>query len=87
MGLFVRHGLRPNLILTFRAAFLNLDVSDYLIRVASTGINLDWFFSKHVGIGFGSGTSDIQFESTGGDTQYRVAYRQSGFNGYFSFGF
>jgi hypothetical protein len=87
VGLFIRHGFRPNLVLSLRASFLNLDVGDFLGRVVDTGATLDWFFSKHVGIGVGTNTSDIQFESTGGDTPFRVAYRQSGFTGYLSFGF
>jgi hypothetical protein len=38
------------------------------------------------GIGIGTNTGDILFESTGGHTNIRVAYRQSGFTGYLTFG-
>jgi len=87
VGLYLHHGFTPNLIFGMHASFLNLDISDYLIRVVDSGLNLDWFFSKHVGIGVGVSTSDIQFESSGGETNFRVAYRQSAFSGYLTFGF
>jgi hypothetical protein len=70
-----------------RGSFLDLDVGDYLGHVINSEVTLDGFFSKHVGIGIGTNTGDIQFESTGGDTNDRVAYRQSGFTGYLTFGF
>jgi hypothetical protein len=85
--MFVHHAFRPNLIIGLRASVLNLDVGDYLGRVVNSGVTLDGFFSKHVGIGIGTNTSDIQFDSAGGDTPFRVAYRQSGFTGYLTFGF
>ena len=87
VGMFVHHAFLPNLIFRLNANFFRLSsIADYSGRLVDTGVTLDWFFVRNVGIGGGINNTDLNFKKETGDT-FSVNYRQSGFLGYFVFAF
>ena len=68
------------------ASSYELDVSDFEGRLVDTSVTIDYFFTRHFGVGVGSNTTDIRFRNTGTDP-YSVDYRQSGLVWYASAAF
>lgn len=85
-GIFVNYAIRKNLIFTFTSSALNLDVSDLEGRVGDTRGTVEWFFSRHVGVGVGISRTSIEVRDTGNDP-YRVEYSYGGFVAHFSAAF
>jgi hypothetical protein len=83
LGMFIDHALSPRWILRASAGFLDLDIGDYSGRYIETQITVDFFVSKHVGVGGGLSGSDIKV-SYSGDDPFRFDYRFSGFVFYLS---
>lgn len=83
MGMFINHAITPKWILRMQAEFLDLDTGDFAGRLVDSSITFEYYFSKHIGIGFGTNTTDIRFENSGTDP-YSVDYRQSGLVWYVS---
>jgi len=82
MGFFTDYAITPRVILRMHAAFLDLEVGDYDGRLLDTKLVFDWFFTKHVCIGAGFASSDLDFANTSEDP-WRVEYRYGGFLLYF----
>jgi hypothetical protein len=76
-GMFVGHAITPRWVLRLNAEFFDLESGDYAGRVVDTRVVVDYFFSKHVGIGAGLSTTDIDF-SKEGENAFKVEYRQDG---------
>jgi len=65
--LFIHHAFKPNLVFRATAGFFDLDVSDFDGRLVETRGTIDWFFTRHIGIGGGVEGSDINFADNGTD--------------------
>jgi hypothetical protein len=85
-GIFLNHTLRRNLILRVRADLIDLDVGDYEGKLTDTSFLLEWYFSRHVGVGVGANRFEIDVRSTG-DDPFLVDFSQSGLMGYLAFAF
>jgi len=86
IGLFVTYAFRPNLVLRMYAEFVDLQISGYSGRVVDTAVTLDYFVSRHVGIGIGTNVVDIDV-SRSGDLPFNVRYKQSSATWYVGFVF
>ena len=86
VGMFITFAIKPRLILRARADFLNLQVSGLEGTLLDTRVLLEWYFSRHVGFGVGSNTTEIEIRDLG-DEPFVVDYRQTGLLGYFTFVF
>jgi len=83
IGFFLQYALRPRLIVRARAAFFDLSIGDHSGRLLDTGINLDWYFNQHFGIGVGFDGVDLRYENAG-ENPVRIDYQFSGLLFYFS---
>jgi len=85
-GMFIIHAFTPKLVLQLNAGAFDVDVGDVSARVIDTGFSLDYFFSRHWGIGIGSNYTQISYSD---DSTPRVAidYSQDVLRGYVSFVF
>jgi len=79
-GMFMNYAILPNLIMRVRADFFDLDVSDYSGRIVDTSVFFNYFVTRHIGLGLGSNTTDIDVRNDG-ENPWRVEYKQSGFVG------
>jgi hypothetical protein len=86
IGFFINYAMRPRLLLKVKADFFDLSVSGFEGHLVDTAIGIDWYFSRHVGIGLLSNVTNINIKDTGEDP-FNVEYRQSGLVGYFTFVF
>ena len=86
VGMFVTYAFKPKLILLLKADFLKLEVGDLEGNVLDTRVLLEWYFSKHFGLGVGTNTTEIEIKDVG-DDPFSVDYRQSGFLGYVTVAF
>ncbi len=77
-GVFINYAIRKNVIFTFNSGALNLDVGDYEGRVADTRGSVEWFFTKHFGVGGGVTSTNVEVQKTGEDP-FRVDYSYGGF--------
>ena len=59
--LFVDYALTQRLILRTHAGFFRLDLDDIEGRLIETRLTLDYFFTKHLGVGLGLEGSDISY--------------------------
>jgi len=82
-GLFVRHAFTERLLFQASAGFLRVNVGDIEGRLIETSLTLDYFFSKHIGIGAGISGTDLRYEDKG-NKPLMFEYRQNGFVGYLS---
>jgi hypothetical protein len=83
VGLFITYALSPRLILSMSAGFLDIDIDTYDGRFMDTRGTIEWFFSRHWGLGFGLGNTDVRVVRTG-DDPYRFDYQYDGFLLYLS---
>lgn len=65
------------LIVSSKIQYIDLSVSSYDCRFMDLELTIDWFFTRHFGIGEGLASTDITVAYTG-DDPYRVDYRYSG---------
>jgi hypothetical protein len=86
VGMFINYAFRPNLVLRVHADFFDLEVSDLEGRLVDTTFQLEWYFSRRVGVGFGAQATDIDFRDAGGDP-IAIDFRQSGLLGYLTIAF
>ena len=86
VGIFLSHALRHNVIFRFIGQFLDVRIGDIEGRLTDAKGTVDWFFSKHVGVGVGLATTGISVRQTGTDP-FRVDYRYGGAMVYFGFAF
>jgi hypothetical protein len=86
VGLFLGYGITPRLYFRGSTAVFKADISDWSVRLLDTHLTLDYFFSRHVGVGFGFNGTDIDVARYG-DDPFSVTYRQSGLLVYLSLGF
>lgn len=77
IGIFVQHALTPNLILELRTSFIDLEISEHNGRIFNSLANLTWFFSRHVGVNFGLGATDITYSQKNNDLTFKVDYVES----------
>jgi len=85
-GIFLGYGITPRLYFQGKVALFKASISDWDVRLLDTRLTLDYFFSRHVGVGFGLNGTDIDVARFGEDP-FSVAYRQSGLLVYLSLGF
>jgi len=77
IGMFIEYAVTRKLIVSSKVQFVDLTVSGYDGRFMDLEFTVDWFFTRHFGIGGGLASTDITFAYTGEDP-YRVDYRYSG---------
>jgi len=77
IGIFLDYALTKKLILSSGFQFVDLSIGGYDGRFLDSRVTLDWFFTRHFGIGGGLAGTDIQVIYTG-DDPYRIEYSYSG---------
>jgi hypothetical protein len=77
IGMFIDYALTRRLIMSSRFQFVDLSISGYDGRFLDLQLTVDWFFTRHFGIGGGLASTDISVTYTG-DDPYRIDYRYSG---------
>jgi hypothetical protein len=85
-GIFLGYGITPRLYFQGNVAIFKASISDWSVRLLDSRLTLDYFFSRHVGVGFGLNGTDIDVARSG-DDPFSVTYRQSGLLVYLSLGF
>jgi len=83
-GMYINHAFSKKWILRMNAGFLNLDIQDFEGRYLTTGVTVDYIFTKHFGLGGGFTRQDLDFSSLGGENPYTIEYRVGGPTLYFS---
>ena len=86
VGLFIDYALGPRWLLRAHAAVLDLDVSDYSGRFIETRLTMDFYFSRHFGVGGGISNTDLKV-SYDGEDPFLFDYNYSGFLVYLSTSF
>jgi len=78
-GLFINHGITSKLIFRIGAESFELSLSGKRGRVFTSFFLLEYYFSKHVGIGGGLVGIDMNYDDTSKeDKEFVVEYRISG---------
>jgi hypothetical protein len=77
VGFFYRHAFRPNLLFDVGTQALDLEIGDYEGRVLELGGAVSWYFTRHMGLEFGLGVTDVQVKETGDGTKFSVDYEFS----------
>jgi len=77
VGMFVDYAITRKLIVSSQVQYIDLSFSGYEGRFTDIQLTVDWFFTRHFGIGGGIASTDIQVAFTG-DNPYRIDYRYSG---------
>jgi hypothetical protein len=85
-GFFLGYGITPCFYFRGDVALFRADMGDWSLRLLDSRITFDYFFSRHVGLGFGINGTDIDVTRSGSDP-FGVDYRQSGLLVYLSLGF
>jgi hypothetical protein len=83
IGVFIVHAFSPKWILRIDAGVFDLESGDYSGRVVDSRIMIDYYFTRHVGIGAGKSTTDMDFRAEGTDG-FAVEYKQDGLLAYVS---
>ena len=76
-GIFVDYAIKRWLILHVSAEFFDLNVTDLDLRFQDSRATLDFWFTRHVGFGFGLNGTDLRVRDTG-DGPFRIDYRFEG---------
>jgi hypothetical protein len=76
-GMFIDFAVRRWLILRLEASFLDLETGSIEGRFQDTRGTLDFYFSKHVGIGLGFNTVALEFQDSGTDP-FNIDYSYGG---------
>ena len=82
LGIYIDFAIKPKVILRTRAQFFDLDFGDFSGRFVDTRFTVDYFFTKHISVGGGFATTDIN-ASKSGDDPWRIDYQYSGILLYF----
>lgn len=77
IGVFIDYAFTKKLIISSGFQLIDLTISGYDGRFIDTQVTLEWFFTRHFGIGGGLAATDIQVAYTG-DDPYRIEYSYSG---------
>jgi hypothetical protein len=77
VGFFFRHAFRPNLLFDVGAQTLDIEISDYEGRVLEFGGRVAWYFTRHVGLEVGIGSTDVRIKNNGAGTKFAVEYEFS----------
>lgn len=77
VGFFINYALTPKLILDIRTSAIDLAIGVHEGRIFNNSVNLDWYFSRHFGLGIGLAGSDVVYENTSGGSRIKVDLRQS----------
>ena len=77
IGMFVDYAITRKLIVSSGLQYVDLSISGYEGRFTDIQVTVDWFFTRHFGIGGGVASTDITVSYTG-DDPYRIDYRYSG---------
>jgi hypothetical protein len=85
-GIFLNYAFLPNLVFRVKADLIDLDVGDFEGKLTDTTVLLEWYFSRHVGVGLGVNRADIDVRDAGEDP-FLIDLSQSGVLGYVSFAF
>ena len=86
IGFFLNYAMRPRLLFKLKADFLNLEAGDFEGRLLDTTFGVEWYFSRHVGVGLLSNSTSIEVKDRS-ENPWSVDYRQRGWVGYFTFVF
>jgi hypothetical protein len=86
-GVYTNHAFSKNFLLRIMAGLLEIDISDIEVRLLIIRTTVDWFFTKHVGIGGGFFSNNLDFADKRPPTPIGASYRFSGAVLYFSVGF
>ena len=70
-------------------AALDLDLEDVSGRLLNSDVNFSWYFSKHVGVGLGFSSTDINYDNADKSTgdRLKIDYKQTGASLFLTFGF
>lgn len=79
VGFFVNQALGKDVILEIETSAIDLEFGEHNGRIFQTWASLTWFFSRHVGVGFGISGSDVVYERQGSE-KIKVDIRQSSVN-------
>ncbi len=77
IGMFIDYALTRKLIVSNQIQYVDLSISGYDGRFMDIQVTVDWFFTRHFGIGGGIASTDITV-TYNGDDPYRIDYRYSG---------
>lgn len=77
IGMFIEYAVTRKLILSSQLQYVDLSISGYDGRFTDIQLTVDWFFTRHFGIGGGVASTDITVIYNGNDP-YRLDYRYSG---------
>jgi len=77
VGFFYRHAFRPNLLFDVGTQALDIEYGDYQGRVLELGGGVSWYFTRHVGLEFGLGVTDVNVKDNGDGTKFSVDYEFS----------
>jgi hypothetical protein len=77
VGMFVDYAVTKRLVVGSKMQYVDLNIGDYEGRFMDLTFTVDWFFTRHFGIGGGLASTDIAFADLGSDP-YRIDYRYSG---------
>jgi len=77
VGLFVRHAFGERAVFNASARFLRATIGDVEGRVVDTSVGLDYFFTRHFGVGLGVNGTDLRYDDSG-ENPVLFEYRQSG---------
>jgi hypothetical protein len=86
IGFFLNYAMRPRLLFKLKADFLNIEIGDIEGRVLDTTFGVEWYFTRHVGVGLLSNSTSIEVADRS-ENPWSVDYRQRGWVGYFTFVF
>jgi hypothetical protein len=83
-GIFLDYAFTPRWVTRASPQFFNIESGDIEGRYLDFRWTLDFYFSKHVGIGAGYEATDLRFENSN-DHSTHVQYRYSGVLAYLAF--
>lgn len=77
IGMFIEYAVTRKFIVSSKVQYVDLSISGYDGRFMDVELTVDWFFTRHFGIGGGLASTDITVIYNG-DDPYRIDYRYSG---------
>ncbi len=75
VGFFLDYGLKPRLVLHFRANVLDLSISSRHGRVIESAFGIEYAVTDRFGIGAGFGGTDIEYNSDKDDEKLGLRFR------------
>ena len=85
-GFFLTYAMRPRLLFKLKADLMDLSLGDLEGNLIDTIVGVEWYFSRHVGIGLVNNSTNIEVKDTS-DNPWAIDYKQQGWVGYFTFVF